>query len=415
MTVIDKWLTIILLCLSGSIIYFLPFFSETYYVPMKDAFGFSNTQMGILLSTFGTVSLLAYIPGGWLADRFSPRKLISIALFITAMAGFIFSTIPSFEICVVLYGIWGIATACIFWSALIKATRNWGSKEEQGKAFGILEGGRSLTDMVGTTIVLMIFAYSGGDDAALSENIIILSLATLVFSLFVWRFMNDDLSHQENAQEQLPKVTTKEILETLKLPAVWLISIIIMAAYSGYWGSIFFTPYATEVYDLGDVGGGVVSAGKYWIAPFAAIASGFFADKIGPSKAVLGFFVIMTSSFLVFGLIPGGPNLVSLLIINGALLAGVIFALRGIYFSLLEQGGIPTVVTGTATGIVSVIGYTPDIFMPTLGGMILDANPGVVGYQYLFLFVSTLSFLGLIAAYVIYRKILKAPVQNPDQ
>ncbi|MCP4271508.1 MAG: MFS transporter [Gammaproteobacteria bacterium] len=415
MTIIDKWLTIILLCLSGSIIYFLPFFSETYYVPMKDAFGFSNTQMGILLSTFGTVSLLAYIPGGWLADRFSPRKLISIALFITAMAGFIFSTIPSFEICVLLYGIWGISTACIFWSALIKATRNWGSKEEQGQAFGFLEGGRSLTDMVGTTIVLMIFAYSGGDDAALSENIIILSLATLVFSLFVWRFMNDDLSQQENAQEQLSKVTKNEILETLKLPAVWLISIIIMAAYSGYWGSIFFTPYATEVYDLGDVGGGVVSAGKYWIAPFAAIASGFFADKIGPAKAVLGFFVIMTSSFLVFGLIPGGPNLVSLLIINGALLAGVIFALRGIYFSLLEQGGIPTVVTGTATGIVSVIGYTPDIFMPTLGGMILDANPGAVGYQYLFLFVSTLSFLGLIAAYVIYRKILKAPVQNPDQ
>jgi len=415
MTVIDKWLTIILLCLSGSIIYFLPFFSETYYVPMKDAFGFSNTQMGILLSTFGTVSLLAYIPGGWLADRFSPRKLISIALFITALAGFIFSTIPSFEICMVLYGIWGITTACIFWSALIKATRNWGSKEEQGRAFGLLEGGRSLTDMVGTAIVLMIFAFSGGDDAALSENIIILSLATLVFSLFVWRFMKDDLSRQENAQEQLPKVTKKEILETLKLPAVWLISIIIMAAYSGYWGSIFFTPYATEVYDLGDVGGGVVSAGKYWIAPFAAIASGFFADKIGPAKAVMGFFIIMTSSFLVFGLIPGGPNLVSLLIINGALLAGVIFALRGIYFSLLEQGGIPTVVTGTATGIVSVIGYTPDIFMPTLGGMILDANPGAVGYQYLFLFVSMLSFLGLIAAYIIYKKILKATVLNPDQ
>ncbi|MCP4412310.1 MAG: MFS transporter [Gammaproteobacteria bacterium] len=414
MTVIEKWLTIILLCLSGSIIYFLPFFSETYYIPMKDAFGFSNTQMGILLSTFGTVSLLAYFPGGWIADRFSPRKLISIALLITALAGFIFSTIPSFEICVVLYGIWGITTACIFWSALIKATRNWGSKEEQGRAFGLLEGGRSLTDMIGTTIVLMIFAFSGGDDAALSENILILSIATLVFSLFVWRFMNDDLSQQENTQEQLPKVTKKEIFETLKLPAVWLISIIIMAAYSGYWGSIFFTPYATEVFDLGDVGGGAVSAGKYWIAPFAAIASGFFADKIGPAKAVLGFFVVMTSSFLVFGLIPGGPNLVSLLIINGALLAGVIFALRGIYFSLLEQSGIPIVVTGMATGIVSVIGYTPDIFMPTLGGMILDANPGAVGYQYLFLFVSAMSFLGLIATYAIYRKILKESVPNLD-
>jgi len=405
MTISDKWLTMALLCLSGSIIYFLPFFSETYYVPMKDAFGFSNTQMGILLSTFGTVSLLAYIPGGWLADRFPPSKLISIALVISALAGFVFSTMPSFEICVMLYSIWGITTACIFWSAMIKATRNWGSKEEQGRAFGLLEGGRGLTDMVGTTTVLMIFAFSGSDDAALSENIMIISLATLVFALLVWLIMKDDLSHRENTQEQSPKVTTKDIIETLKLPAVWLITFIIMAAYSGYWGTVFFTPYATEVYELGDVGGGAVSAGKYWIAPFAAIAAGFFADKIGPAKAVLAFFVVMTSSFLVFGLIPGGPNLVSLLIINGALLAGVVFALRGVYFSLLEQGGIPVAVTGTATGIVSVIGYTPDIFMPTLGGMILDAYPGAVGYQYLFLFVSTLCFLGLIAAYLIYRKI----------
>ena len=187
-----------------------------------------------------------------------------------------------------------------------------------------------------------------------------------------------------------------------------------MAAYSGYWGTIFFTPYATEVFDLGDVGGGAVSTGKYWIAPFAAIAAGLFADKIGPAKAVLGFFVAMTSSFLVFGLIPGGPNLVLLLIVNGALLAGVVFALRGTYFSLLEQSGISTTVTGTATGIVSVIGYTPDIFMPTLGGMILDAYPGAVGYQYLFLLVSALCFLGLVAAYVICRKIQWAPVARVE-
>ena len=79
----EKRLTMVLLCLSGSIIYWLPFLSEIYYVPMLDAFGFSKTQMGILLSTFGFSSLITYIPGGWLADRIAPRKLISSALVIT--------------------------------------------------------------------------------------------------------------------------------------------------------------------------------------------------------------------------------------------------------------------------------------------------------------------------------------------
>ena len=102
---------------------------------------------------------------------------------------------------------------------------------------------------------------------------------------------------------------------------------------------------------------------------------------------------------------PGGPNLVPFLLINVTFIATAVYALRGIYFALLEQGCIPFAVTGTATGIVSVIGYTPDVFMPIVGGMILDASPGAEGYQNLFLVTAALSFLGLIAAYVVYRKI----------
>ena len=147
MTAAEKRLTIILLCLSGSVIYWLPFISEIFYVPLQEALGFTKTQIGLLSSTFGLVSLITYFPGGWLADRVSPRKLISIALFVTSLGGFVFATFPSFEVCLALFGLWGMTTACIFWSAMIKATRNWGSKDEQGRAFGILEGGRNFVDI----------------------------------------------------------------------------------------------------------------------------------------------------------------------------------------------------------------------------------------------------------------------------
>lgn len=407
MTVAEKWLTMVLLCLSGSIIFWMPFFSEIYYVPMQNAFGFSKTQLGILSSTFGLVSLISYFPGGWLADRISSRKLISVALAITAAAGFVFSTLPSFEICLLLYSIWGVAAAFVFWSAMIKATRNWGAKKEQGRAFGILEGGRNFVDLASATLLLAIFAYRGADDAALSETILLLSLSPLILAMLVWRVMKDDIAPREDAQEVRSTLTTAGIIEVLKLPMVWLIAIIIMAAYSGLWGAIYFTPYATEVYSLGVVLGGAIGVGKLWIAAIAAIAAGFIADKVGAAKAVFGSFVVMTTGFLAFGLLPGAPSLVPLLLINVAVISCAVYALRGIYFSLLEQGGIPMVVTGTATGIVSVIGYTPDVFLPTLAGMILDANPGAEGYQNLFLFIAALNFVGLIAAYVAYRKLQK--------
>jgi nitrate/nitrite transporter NarK len=404
MTVAEKWLTMMLLCLSGSTIYWLPYFSEIYYVPMQDAFGFSNTQLGVLSSTFGITSLIGYFPGGWLADRFSSRKLISVALVITAAGAFVFSTMPPFKICVLLFGLWGIATACVFWSAMIKATRNWGSSAEQGRAFGILEGGRKIVDMASATLLLSIFAFRGGDDAALSEIIQLLAVSTLFLAVLVWTVMKDDNSHDDYLEES-PTHTAAGIIEVLKLPIVWMMAIIIMAAYSGLWGAIYFTPYATEVYELGSVLGGAIGVGKLWLAAFVAIAAGFIADKIGTAKAIVGSFVLMTSGFLIFGLVPGGPGLVPLLMINGAVISCAVYGLRGIYFALLEQGGIPVAITGTVTGVVSVIGYTPDIFLPVLGGMILDASPGADGYQNLFLFVAALSFLGLVAAYVTYRKI----------
>jgi len=408
MTFTEKWLTMGLLCLSGSVIFWLPLFSDIFYIPMQNAFGFTKTQMGILLSTFGAVSLIAYFPGGWLADRFSPRKLISIALVITALAGFVFSTLPSFEICLILFAIWGLTSAGILWSAMIKAARCWGSKEDQGKTYGILEGGRSISDVISTTILLMIFAYSRGDDRAVPEIIIMISFYILVLALLVWRIMSDDLSNNKKQ----PKVTTNEIIYILRLPVIWLIALIIMATNTAMWGTIFFTPYATEVYELGEVGGGAIGAGKYWVTPFAAIAAGFFADKIGPAKAILGFCIVMTAGFLIFSLIPGSSALLPYLIINVAILTAAVYALRGTYFSLLEQSSIPLAFTGTATGIISVIAYTPDIFMPTLGGIILDAYPGASGYQYLFLIVSFFSMIGLVAAYVIYQKIQKISMRS---
>lgn len=408
MTFTEKWLTMGLLCLSGSVIFWLPLFSDIFYIPMQNAFGFTKTQMGILLSTFGAVSLIAYFPGGWLADRFSPRKLITIALVITALAGFVFSTLPSFETCLILFAIWGLTSAGILWSAMIKAARCWGSKEDQGKTYGILEGGRSISDVISTTILLMIFAYSRGDDRAVPEIIIMISFYILVLALLVWRIMSDDISNNKKQ----PKVTISEIIYILRLPVIWLIALIIMATNTAMWGTIFFTPYATEVYELGEVGGGAIGAGKYWVTPFAAIAAGFYADKIGPAKAILGFCIIMTAGFLTFTLIPGSPALLPYLIINVAILTAAVYALRGTYFSLLEQSSVPLAFTGTATGIISVIAYTPDIFMPTLGGIILDAYPGASGYQYLFLIVSFFSLIGLIAAYVIYQKIQKIQMRS---
>ena len=54
-------------------------------------------------------------------------------------------------------------------------------------------------------------------------------------------------------------------------------------------------------------------------------------------------------------------------------------------------------VTGTAIGIVSIIGYTPDLlFGPILGGM-LDRQ-GADGYLSIFIFFAALGVIGLLGS-----------------
>jgi len=397
-----RWLVMACLCLSGGIIYLLPFLREVYYIPLQKALHLSNTQLGILMSVFGTAALISYFPGGWLADRVSSRKLITLSMLATGISGLYFASFPSYLLSIAVHAFWGVSCTLTFWGALIKATRNWAPSDEQGRAFGILESGRGIAELASSTALLAVFARLGSGKLALSWVIILFSIMDILIGIMAWFALEDSLG--ENDADKKQKIGLTQIIMVLKMPVVWMISIVILAAYSAYWGSYYFTPYATDVFLMSVVFGGAVGVGKMWLKPLAALGAGFLADNIGISKTVSWSFGILIISFGVFIFTPGNPQLVLILVVNTAVASLAIFALRGIYYALLEEGGIPLIITGTVTGIVSVVGYTPDIFMPMLGGILLDRYPGGMGYRYFFTFIVILSILGLLSAFAIMHK-----------
>jgi len=377
-----------------------PFLREVYYIPMQEAMNLSNTEMGILMGVFGAVGLLTYFPGGWLADRVSSRKLITLGMLATGVSGLYFSTFPDFVANLVLHAFWGISITLVFWGAMIKATRGWAPADEQGRAFGILETGRGLSEVLSHTAMLALFAWLGSTYVALSTVIVAFSLFNICLGVAAW-FLIEDSDREEAGMQH--KVGLQEVKQVLKTPVVWLISVVILCAYSAYWGSFFFTPYASDVFLMSVTMAGVLSVGRMWLKPFAALAAGFLGDKFGISKTVAISMAITAASFALFALTPSVPSILPLVIFNVAISATFIFALRGIYFALLEEGGIPLALTGTAAGVASAIGFIPDIFMPVIGGYLLDAYPGITGYRLLFGFVAILAVIGLIASVLIVR------------
>jgi MFS transporter, GlpU family, inner membrane protein len=405
MNTFRRWLVMTCLCFSGGLIYLLPFLREVYYIPLQKALRLSNTELGVLMSVFGATALLSYFPGGWLADRFSPRKLMTLSLALTGIAGFYFATFPSYEMAIFIHAVWGVTTSLTFWSAMIKATRNWAPSAEQGRAFGILESGRGIAEAATSTLFLrFVFVKLGGGDHAVAWVIICFSLVNMLLAVMTWFVISDTVRTDVEPDRKQKKIGFREILAVLRMPVVWLISLVILAAYCAYWGSYYFTPYATDVFLMSVVFGGAIGVGKMWLKPLSALGAGFLADRVGVSKTVAWSFGILILSFGVFIFTPGNPHLVMILIVNTAVASIAIFALRGVYFALLEEGGVPLIVTGTAAGVVSVIGFTPDIFMPMLGGVLLDRYPGGWGYRYLFAVIVGLCLLSLVASLVIQKK-----------
>ena len=397
-------LTMVILCLSGGTIFNVVYIFEVYYIPTQTALELTKTQMGMLMAVFGAVSLLSYAPGGWLADRFSSRKLITLAMLITGTSGFYYATFPSYKMAIALHVLWGMSISLIFWNAMIRATRNWAPSSQQGRAFGYLEAGRGLAGVIPGSILLAVFAWMGSTQMALATVISTWSTIIVLCGVAAWFVLEDDIpSRAERSEGAESGPGWKSIVEVLKMPAVWLIAIIIISTNTAFWATYYFTPYATEVFLLSVTAAGMLSVGRIWLNPVAPFISGFIADRFGISNFAIILLLVIMVSFGLFAVTPANESLLQLVVLNGAIAALCVYGLRGIYFAMLDEQRVPAAMTGTAAGVASVIGFLPDIYMPVLAGNILDSYPGLLGYRLLFGGASIVAGLGVIAAWMLIR------------
>lgn len=420
--------------LAGEAIFGLPFHVSRYFRPaFVEVFGVTQTQLGLMGSLYGGVATISYLLGGRLADRFSARGLLSFSLVITGISGLYLLTIPSSTGLFGLYAFWGVSTILPFWSALIRATRDWGGAEQQGRAFGMLDAGRGLLAAVLATLALLLFTWSlpasetaitlGQKTWAIQLTIVTYVGACLVAAGMVWICL--PRTPQSGATEGLSRAVppggsrhqpgvTSPWVEVIRMPAVWFQAIVIVGAYCTFKGIDYYSQYAKDIWGWSDVEASTLSTVSSWMRPIATVAAGLIADRFRPSRTVIAAFAIVAVTSISMALItptaPGGngsvPGGSPLWLLWATILVGClgIFALRGIYFALLEESKVPLHVTGTAVGVVSFIGYTPEIFMPILGGMLIDYwDGGITGYRVFFAILVIACVVGTAAAWRISR------------
>lgn len=406
------WYYLLLVILAGESVFILPFVLSRVFRPtVLEVLELSNLELGLCFSLYGIVAMLSYPFGGPLADKFQPRKLIAVALWTTALGGFVYATFPSYSVLKMLYGYWGFTTIFLFWAPMIKATRVWGGSNSQGKAFGFLDGGRGLVGaLFGTlgVVVFSLFLTSEVAQATLTESraafkqvIIVSSSIVILVGVLVWFFLKLDSDLEKKIV--LDKITLSQVKEVLRLPSVWLLMIIIMCGYVGYKITDVFSQYAAEVMLFDQVESAQVGTFLLFVRPIIGILIGIIADR---SKITLLLFLSFVISFigaLCFALGFVTESITLLFLVSIFITASGVYGVRSLYFAVMHRGKIPLVLTGTAVGLISLIGYTPDIFAGPTYGYLLDNSPGIEGHQQVFWMLAIFSLIGGVAALYYYK------------
>lgn len=385
---------IIIVAFSGAIIYGLPYFRYDYYDAYVQVYNLTDTQMGVFGSILGVFGMISYLFGGIVADRFSTRTVLTVSLIGTGLGGFVHLLPLNYTALVCLYAFWGISSLFAFWPCCVKAVRIVSGSDDQGKAFGFFEGGRGIAAALMASGAVIAFKIGCGaiDDQVkgMRAAIIFYSVLTIVMGIFTWFTVKEDTDQKSD------RVTFKGITELIRMPAVWIISMVTFCNYVFTQLLYYYTPYMTEIIGVSVTMAALVAASKRWFSLFGNIGGGYMTDKVGAGKMLLISFAAMAVGVVALMLLPAKSS--------SAVPFVIIFILIYIFYNvnyamtwaMMDEGAIPERLSGSAAGLISTIGYLPEIFCSVLAGVLMDRTPGIGGYRHVFIFLEVMLLLGIV-------------------
>ncbi len=396
---------ILIIAAAGSIIYGLPYFRFDYYDAYLSTYHLTNTQMGVFGSVLGVFGMISYLFGGIVADKFSTRTILTASLIGTGLGGFVHLLPLNYTALLCLYAFWGVSSLFAFWPACVKAVRVLSGSGDQGKAFGFFEGGRGIAAALMAMAAVAAFRIGVGNmnDEVKGMKAVILFYSVLTVLLGILVFF----TVKEDSKEESERISFKGVGQVLKLPAIWIISFVTFCNYVFTLSLYYFTPYATTILGASITFGATLAAMKRWFSLFGNVGGGFITDKIGTGKMLLISFLIMAAGTTGILLLPQEKSSITLFTI----LFIVIYIFYNVNYAMtwamMDEGAIPKEYSGTAAGIISTVGYLPEIFCSVLAGKLIDAHPGEVsGFQQYFGFLIAMLLLGAVLV-VVWMKFLK--------
>jgi len=367
-----------LLCMMYLITYIDRVNISTAASVIKTEFGLSNTQLGLIFSAFAYPYAIFQIIGGWVGDRFGPRRTLFACGLIWAVAtiltGFA-SGIVSLFLCRVLLGFGEGAT----FPTATRAMQYWTPAGRRGFAQGLTHSFARFGNAVTPPLVAWLMVLLSWRAAFIIIGVVSL---TWVFVWF-WYFRDDPKEHPAITEAELAMLprrdasTTRPIVPWRSLvPRILPVTIVYFCYGWTLWLFLSWIPqcflhnyaldlkksaiFASSVFLAGVVGdtlGGIVTDALYR-------RTGSLKRARSGMVAVCMFFTLLSLVPLLF--------VHSLYVSLACLSAGFFFAEMTIGPMWAIPMDIAPEFSGTASGMMNTGSALAAIISPVIGGMLID-------------------------------------------
>lgn len=397
---------LVLVSMGSSIIYTPAYLKGVFYDPLMKALDVSNAQLGAFLSAYAITALVCYLPSGIVADKIRVRTLSWVGFTSTAVLTAIYAVLPGVTTLMIVFVGMGITTILIWWGIRFKLVRLISEEEEYSRNIGVSYGIYGAAGLIVGLINMVIINYLNLSITA-SVRALLVFLALLILVLGILSFLFIPKFEGEIA-DSTNGFNLNELGHALKNPVVWLSASCMFCVYFYYTGVTYTTPYLTGVMGASL---GIVSfvsiVRTYGITLLSGPIFGFMAHKAGsPSRIIWVGSVCAAIGLVGLLFLPPTASMTLIAALIVVLLGFIANGVFGIVSSQLTEGKVPLTIFGTATGILSVVGFAPDTFSSIWFGKLID-DYGNDAYSQIFIILAGSALLAAAFAVILVLYVRK--------
>ncbi len=308
------------------------------------------------------------IPAGMLLDRFGARKILTFAVFISALGVMLFATTASFSMACFARFIIGFGSAFAFLSALFLASR-WFSHQYFALIAGLVQFGGCVGSLIGEAPLAFAVNHYGW-----RSTLFAIGVFTLFLSVLYWWVIRDGKANH------YPKIQPKLTI-TQRLQMVFTDKQVLWIAVCGFccWipvatiGALWGVPYLMQVYQCSNIIAAELCS-LFWLGiGIGSPVLGWLSDKIQSRKipCYIGFGAGVIAALVVLE----APALPMWCVAIALFLLGLMAALQSLTFAIAKDC-LPRQTFGTASGLINMAAVGSGAIAQQVIGYMLQANWG---------------------------------------